>query len=520
MDSGDTWLEFSILSDSAVDITDLEISNGVDVQKISELEESLILISDSQILAGTSVHLNANGWMKISEQTLSPNFILPEDRLIFSAKNEEDLITFAVKSNPLSLAENKTFQIVNRDNVLAEVVFAKDLRMVVSEISPNNMKNDFFELFVKSADEFVDLQFLEVKHNGKRIFFAENSFLVQKDDILTFQLLFEKIQEKPKKYRNTTLLQETGDSWIWEKSAKNGIVASSGTMEIILWSGTSWEKNSDDDHETADFICWAKKNLNKTETKRLAQNMPQNWDGNCVSTPKLVKNESIARSEPQTDINSSFDFYRHFHGSPGERNFIKNQKPHARIKLQSGKFEGESRINFTGLEKDNSASVDSDGLDDLNKFQWKIDGKTCGDYQADGWEWVKSRENHRLCYLESQKSNPSYIYFNFDQQESFEISLKVTDLSGYSDTVVKVISREKIEDKIEKREFNYDVNLEKNGFFIDFLEQINLIRLKEIAYAKVQPDKIEPARQYLFARDRFSAEEKTRIAKNIGLIFQ
>lgn len=513
LNSGETWLKFSILSDSAIDITDWKIINTNNSQKLSELAENLILISDSENLSEKPVHLNDQGFAKISEQNLSPNFTLKKDRIIFSAKNEGDLITFAVKSEPLNLLENQTFKIINNDQVLAEKVFAKDLQVIISEISPNNTENDFFELFIKEADGIIDLKNMEIRHNGKTLFFAKNSLLVQKGDILTFKLQSEKISESPEKYRNTTFLQETGDSFVWEKGTKNGIVASSGTMEIILWSDTHWENPA----KLADFVCWADKNLNKTETKRLVANKPQNWNGDCFKSNKLPKDESIARTEPQTDTNNSRDFYHHLHGSPGEKNFIKNKKPQARIKLQSGEFSGKSRVNFTGKESDGSASYDGDGLDDLKKFQWKINGKYCGNYEKDGWNW-----ENKNCYLEAQKYNPSYIYFDFENFAEFEVSLRVTDLAGFSDTTKMVISRDKEKVVIveEKKEFNYNISVATDNFFAEFLAQTDLVKLKELAYSETHPPEIEPAPRYLFARDKFTVEQKSRMAKNIGLIFQ
>jgi hypothetical protein len=340
---------------------------------------------------------------------------------------------------------------------------------------------------------------------------------VQENDILTFQLLYEKTQTKPHRYINSTILQETGDLWKWMKSSKNGINNSSGTMEVILWSGTSWEKSED-------FVCWKKKKLSKTEQKRVLKNTPNNWKGRCISVQNLTKNESIARSEPQTDVNMATDFYRHFHGSPGEKNFIKNHKPHARIKIQSGKFRGESSVNFTGLEKDNSASTDGDGAKDLVKFQWKVDGKSCGNYGEDGWEWAKSREKKLPCDIESQKSNPGNIYFNFDQKEKFEVVLRIKDITGALDVNKMIIYREKTEKIIEttkelliKEDKNKDIS---GNFFAEFLEETDILKLKEIAYADIQPTEIEPAPRYLFARDKFSVEQRSRIAKNISLIYQ
>lgn len=513
LNSGETWLEFSIQSDSAVDITDWEISNTIKSQKLPELADNLILISDSQNLAGSSIHLNNQGIAKISEQNLAKNLEIEPDRMVFSAKNEGDLITFAVKSEPLNLLENQTFKIINNDQIIAKKVFAKDLQVIISEISPNNTENDFFELFIKEADGIIDLKNMEIRHNGKTLFFAKNSLFVQKGDILTFKLQSEEISKSPKKYRNTTFLQETGDSFVWEKGTKNGIVASSGTMEIILWSDTHWENSA----KLADFVCWADKNLNKTETKRLTTNKPQNWNGDCFKSNKLSKDESIARTEPQTDTNNSRDFYHHLHGSPGEKNFIKNKKPRARIKLQSGEFRGKSRVNFTGKESDGSASYDGDGLDDLKKFQWKINGKYCGNYEKDGWNW----ENEN-CYLESQKYNPSYMYFDFENFAEFEISIRVTDLAGFSNTTKMVISRDKEKEIIveKKKEFDYSTNIKTDDFFKEFLAQTDLVKLKELAYAENQPAKIEPAPRYLFARDKFTAEKRSLMAKNIGLIFQ
>ncbi len=515
--SREIWLKFSILSDSAVDITNWKIKNANGSQKLSELIDSLVLISDSENLAGKSVHLNKQGLAKISERNLPPNFTISTDRLVFSAKNKGDWITFAVKSEPLSLTDDKVFQIKDSDKLIAERVFAKDLQIFISEISPNNSQNDFIELFVKNSDGLIDLKNLEIRHNGRTIFFAENPLLVQKGDFLTFRLSAEKISDKPRKYRNTTFLQETGDSFIWEKGIKNGIVASSGTVEVILWSGTTWENPA----KLADFVCWADKKLNKTETKRLKKLQPLNWNGACFASQKLQKDESIARTEPQTDTNNSRDFYHHLHGSPGEPNFLKNHRPHAKIKLQSGEFRGKSRVNFTGKESDNSASTDGDGLDDLKKFEWRVNGQSCGDFEKDGWNW----ENEN-CYLESQKYNPSYMYFDFDNFAEFEISLRVTDLAGFSDTTKIIISREKTETEEQKdkknseKTFNYNQDNSDNSFFADFLEKVDLEKLKEIAYNEKLLEPIKPAPRYLFARDKFSAEERSLMAKNIGLIFQ
>jgi len=114
------------------------------------------------------------------------------------------------------------------------------------------------------------------------------------------------------------------------------------------------------------------------------------------------------------------------------------------------------------------------------------------------------------------------MYFDFENFAEFEVSLRVTDLAGFSDTAKITISREKeiVEEKREKPEFVYDDESINDSFFAEFLSQTDLTKLKEIAYSETQLENIKPAPRYLFARDRFSAEERSRMSKNIGLIFQ
>lgn len=380
------------------------------------------------------------------------------------------------------------------------------------------------------------LQFLELRHNGTRIFWTDQSLEVESGDRFWLAMEFEKIQDSPERWRNTTILQPDGRSWQWESSSRNNLNASSGTLELRQHVGTDWERVIVAGTEITDFTCWAAGTLSATEQNRLAKHAA-NWSGNCVSVPDLILNESLARTELPLDTGTVADWWRHFNGSPGTENVVTNQPPTARIAVQGTARVHETSLNLTGWDAADPehTSTDPNGDHDFLSWAWSVDGKSCGDYLVDRWEWRATRVDDRTCAEESVRANPDRIYFNFDAQEFFDVTLTVTDHSGASSSVTERLNRDPFNVGGSRNVF--DASLKKwiarelkktpkkftgtkgrwaadDDFFDDFLAVVDWARLPEIAVVVITPVELP-----LRARDKIPLEVRERARKNLGLIF-
>jgi hypothetical protein len=443
------WFEFSLSGTSAINIANWKISNGGTVKSFWDnvkllRPESLF---DLETFSGSGY--SGTGFSGSGFSGSGKSVFQFSDALIFLPPKKERAWFFWEKS-PVSLNNNGgSLSILNENNeILDQVVFPKlktgtfegskygeiwnidenknefplifrnnndvnfqhsrgrenfsapvkpeEINILINEVSPNrdlpNAKIDFIELFIASTKEKIaNLKYCEIKHNGTPLFFFEKNFWVKTGDFIVLEL-----NGLP------PMISKNSNPFIISTNKKNNISAGSGTVEVILFSGTSLE-------ETEDFLCWKNGNLNTTEQARVNKNQGKNWNGECIDISDLIKNESIARAEDPSDSNSKFDFHRHYNGSFGVHNVVENSPPVAKITTQGAKRIYKTTLNFTGED-----STDPDGLSDLKSFEWKKNGK-----------------------FFSNEINPKSIAF--DSLGKYEISLTVKDQSDFENTVFETI---------------------------------------------------------------------------------
>ncbi|MCF7812069.1 hypothetical protein K9M59_00460 [Candidatus Gracilibacteria bacterium] len=291
--------------------------------------------------------------------------------------------------------------------------FSEDIELLISEVSPDRdpaFGFDFLELFVRySSEDPINLKYLEIKHNGTQLFFAEQDFWVQQGDYIVaeFNNMAPALVRNSNPHRIST-------------NARNNISAGSGTIEVILYSGTGWERNED-------FVCWKDGELSQTEQSRVEKQIDEgNWSGACIDIANLISNESLARIPLGKDTNTKSDFFRHFNGSEGVENTSHNNAPQALISVQGGHKIFRGWLNFTGEN-----STDPDGSHDIKSFLWTINEESCPSESA-GWYWKNN------CTEESVRSNPDTLYF--EKLGDYTIQLQVTDFSETTSTHAVVIT--------------------------------------------------------------------------------
>ena len=412
----------------------------------------------------------------------------------------------------------------------AAPAFPEELKMQIDEISPNRTDGkDFIEILVKNIPEGKTLPPWNIKHNGTKLFSGGGEFVSENDRITLF-LSSEKIKEDPVRYRNQTTSNDISSQKTWESSTNNGLNKTSGTLELNIWTDTSWEQNKD-------FVCWAQDELSETEQTRL-QSHTNDWTGSCFRSGNILPNESIARPVSGNDTNTASDFFHHFNGSPEEENVPQNIPPIPKILVQGGKKVYETSLNLTGLEKE-MATTDPDGPHDIKAWKWEIEGTSCGEYETDNWEWSATRRELKTCEEESENPNPDRIYFNFQQQETFQVTLTVEDFSGATESVTVKLTRDPfhvggsggsvfaaplkkwLAKELEK-EVSFNAKAKKLGqhaqgnddFFDAFLEQVDMQKIPNIPPAPPLKPKPLP----LFARERVPRTERSSLRKNIGRV--
>ena len=329
------WFEFTIEGNEAVDITDWKISNGGTPKTFGDNKADLVLGQGGQQLSG-QVMADTDG--RVRETSTAEKITLPADRLIFLPTASENRAWFYWQKSPVGLTDGGgTIEILDENGQVLDSItyeaaksgtkdgigyaeiwnrhetkpdtlyplivenydtrgtpnpapptFPDDIELLISEVSPDRNDPqeaiDFIELFIPSSNEDpVNLKYLEVKHNGTPLLFIENDSWV---DVGNFIVL--KIDGNPPAIPGAS-------NQIYKTTP--GISAGSGTVEVILYSGTSWEpKNVGGTMEKMeDFLCWKNGDLSQTEQDRVDKNVPNNWNGECVDISKLIRNESIAR---------------------------------------------------------------------------------------------------------------------------------------------------------------------------------------------------------------------------------
>jgi len=438
------WFEFSLWSEHAVEISNWKVSNGTTIKTFWEKRDLLQLENlfdretfSSESYSGTGFSGSGNSLFEFADALV---FLPPESgrawffwekspvslrndggEISILNENEEilDQTTFPkLKTGTYQGAkyaeiwnrndDGEGFPLVFRDNGdlnfqhsqgqenFFPPTFPSDIELLINEVSPDrdlpNAKIDFIELFVAHAkDGKANLKYCEIKHNGTPLFFFQTDFWVEEGDFIIVN--FDGLSPSISKNSNPFIISTNG---------KDGLSSGSGTVEIILFSGTSWEI-------TEDFLCWKDGELSSSEKSRVDKNQGVNWNGECVDISDLVPNESIARADIPTDSNTKSDFQRHYNGSPGKNNAGENSPPTAIITIQGARKIYKTTLNFTGED-----STDPDGFSDLQSFEWIKNGMVF-----------------------SNEINPKSI--SFSELGTYEISLTVTDRSGAKHTALETI---------------------------------------------------------------------------------
>lgn len=611
------WFEFTLTAEGAVDVTDFQISNGTSTKSFSE--GVLSLGSGGTQITGTAL-ADADGIVRPDPSSEAETVDLPAGHLLFLPEEENEPMYFFFSPSLVSLTDGGgSLELFNDSNESLDQIsfpdtksgtsggdpyteiwnrhpskagifwprissqtlpthtrglpnaepptFPDDIELLISEFSPDRGTPqeavDFLELLVfSSADDPANLKNVEIKHNGTTVITVPNDFFVSSGDRIVIK--FSGIE--------TAISSSSGVHTIG--SSVDNLSSGSGTVEVILFAGTSWEPAPASGADPIeDFVCWKDTDLSQTESDRLAKNRPQNWSGDCVEISNLLPNEARARRELTPDTDSAADFFRHFLGSPGFPNLSPNpanSPPEPRIKVQGSQRVHETSLNFTGFDASDPAETtsDPDGASDLASFQWTIDGKSCGDYSTNFWEWRQTRIGGRSCIEESANPNPDRVYFNFDAQELFDVTLEVTDFSGATASVTVPMTRDPFQvggsapaafdaslRRWIKKELRPKTASQKvvrsrppdipdfsagEDFFDDFLAMADLAKLSiQLRFQNKlpphQPRRVSPPSKLealppqfphfpktvpaLSDRRKFSLRQRQRIRKNIGLIF-
>ena len=469
----DEWLEFWMESENAVDFENWTLQNHSTQKTFSQSPETFFAGAGAIPLAGQTVEITGTGTYFYSGTGYSGSgdfFTFAEDSMVFLPESESARAWFFWSTSPVSLRNaGTTLSLANEmGETLDEVAYpetkkgttsgieyaeiwnrvedsdevrplifrenapqnyrhskgesnfslpenAENIRLLISEVSVDRTdpqpKIDFIEIFVDDifGADSANLKYLEIKHNGTPLFLAESDFWVQEGDFLLVLL-----------DGNTAGVREESFGFEISTSAKEGLSSGSGTVEVILFSGTSAES-------TEDFLCWKDEVLSQTESARVEKfRESQNWSGDCVEISELIKNESVARNTANSDSDSAADFFRHFNGSIGAANFSQNENPVAQIDTQGVKRIHKTSLNFTGEN-----SSDADGSTDIESAIWTVNQDSCPPENA-GWYWGSGD-----C-ADSEKLNPQRI--KFTAIGDFEICLRVEDFSGASDQACDIIT--------------------------------------------------------------------------------
>ncbi len=497
------WLEFFIQSEGAVDISDWKIQKNEGMKKrFLDYREGLVFGDGALSLAGQSVALSGSGFVLSSDVfSGTGSERLASDRLIIFPKNESYRFWFSWENLPFSLPDKgATIKILDKEDVIltqatypktksftkngqkysAEIwnieffekewfplifkisepkydhtkgkpnknppSFPEEVQILFSEISPNQTfpKNDFLEIYFRSGPEQINLKYAEIKHNGTTLYFFEEDFWVKPGEFLVLEM-------------DTILSSKKTPPYRIYSSKRKGLSAGSGTYELILFSGTSWE-------QTEDFVCYQSGELSQTEESRKEKNK-SHWQGACVEIEGLVKNESVARNTNFFDTNRAMDFFRHFNGSAGKQNIKKNQQPIANITVQgTGRTTGTVPFTINLTAEDSS---DPDGNHDLKNFIWKLDGVVFSKNKNPKALRIDELGNH-LIELEVE---------DFSEAKN-SVTIRVFSLPkgsssvGFNEKTIKTfLKKELYKPYAKKRKIESEQALD--GFFDDFLAEVD-----------------------------------------------
>ncbi len=521
------WFEFTVQSSEEVALANWKISNGTTQKLFSDYADRL---------------------------TLHSGGVLNEE-LLFTPDSE--VAYFSWTQSPLSLPNGGgTVQIVNGDDELLDEVIYPDTKSGTSGGFPyaevwNRRDDGVFPLVYRSDGnanfrhskgflnysmptfpDDVEISINEVSLDGN---FVE--LRITGDANLKYMELKKKSSPRTVLFQTSDLLVENDDLIVIEADLSGG----SETFEVILYSGTSWEVSED-------FICWKKGDISQSVASEVEKKIGEGvWSGECLDITDRVENESLARDGNDTDIKE--DFLRHYLGSRGIENSFPNQSnqtPTAKFLVQGGAKIHETSLNLTGFDGTGLTSTDPNGSFDIKNYQWMVNGKSCGEYSTDFWEWRQTRIGEKTCKEESTRSNPDRIYFNFEKKDAFTVSLVIEDYSGATHTFAQSLTKDpfkvgagsapsaftsSLKKWIEKELTKAPRNAEaKEGevsddFFADFLATLDLNNLApdysnfSTFAPPVEVVQYEPRQRTLFEKTKYSQNQKQKISKNIGFVF-
>ena len=537
------WFEFTISTTEETNLSEWKISNGTTQKRFTDHVQKLTLHSGGTL----------------------------DDTLLF-VPNEEEAAYFSWSPSPLSLPNGGgTLQLRNEtDELLDEVVYPDtksgtksgfpygevwNRRTGTDEVFPLVYRSSgeasfrhsrgFANFSMPSLPDEIEIVINEVSPDGD---FVELRIVnAPKDANLKYMKLKKKSSPRTVLFQDTDWIVETGDLIVIDV---DGLSGGSETFEIILYAGTSWEVSED-------FLCWQNGKMSQGVEKERVKKVGENaWSGDCVQIENHVQNESLARDG--SDSGTKEDFLRHFLGSKDAENTFPNtanQAPKAKFLVQGGAKIHETSLNLTGFDGTTLTSTDSNGAFDLKSYSWTVAGKSCGDYIADKWEWGQTRNGRRTCAEESVRSNPDRIYFNFEEKSSFSVSLTVEDYSGGTHTFTEALTKDPFQvaaggsapsafnNSLKKwitKELTAAPRNTKlkegdvgDDFFDDFLATLDMNKISPSGIywdLDTHPDfstfapiveeiKRKPLDWPLFEKERFSDNQKKKIAKNLGLIF-
>lgn len=572
MGAEEEWFEFTLQADAPIDISDWSVTNGTSTktflekksllisENVTENEEGRLIFSSEQeeylFWSKSPVSLtNSGATIQIwdNHETLLDEITYSDTK---KGTTDGELYAEVWNRNPADDAseERKVFPLLYRQNDqnlrhsrgeenFEPPTFPEDIEIFISEASPDNEETDFIEIYIQSSlNPPANLKYMEIKQKSspRTLMYFTNDFWVNAGEFIVVNF----------SGADANALTQNQDPY-QVSTVASGLSAGSETIEVVLYSGTSWEQSKD-------FMCWKSGNISQAvqsevENKREAGA----WSGECTNIEDMIPNESTARREPQQDTNSENDFFRHFNGSPGDVNTPKNRPPTARFIAQGGSKISNTSRNFTGFDGTSLTSTDPDGEHDLVSWRWSINGNSCGNYEQDGWEWRQTKIGGKTCNEESARSNPDRIYFDFDRFSEFRLTLTVTDASGASGSISENIKKDFvsagtgstpsafsssakawIEKELHKTKKAKGSNSAprnssaEDDFFEDFLlvfskqppsEDPDFSSLDFSTFAPVSNEtkpKEEPSSSVLYQRDRISESQKSRLRKNIGLIFE
>ncbi len=518
------WFEFSVQSDEVIDISQWRISNGKTVKSIGAVRDKLVIPEKTTLLTGSGFSAdglfllpvektfftwirspvslkNTGGSLKILDQlgAVLSSVTYPKGK---SGTRKQYAYSEVFNWDPL---KERLYPLLFRKDVNPSFKHTKgfpnkkspsfpaDFKIVISEISPDREANkggDFIELYVVQGDERINLKYLEVKHNGTPLYYFTDDFWVSPGQFLTIWV------GKPL----TGIVKNTAPYEVYSHK-KEGLSAGSGTVELIAFSDTSYEK-------TVDFVCYKNKKLSQTEQKRVDKNTA-NWHSECFEIKDLIPNESIARKDLDIDSDTYEDFFRHFNGSPNSQNDMVNHVPKAIITVQgSGKTKGKPpfSVNLTGEQ-----STDLDGVKDIMQYQWELDD-----------------------IVFSTQANPKL--FKIEDIGLHTVKLTVTDHNGQTSTAQQIFeviptggtssggSRKDAKTFIQNiltDSSKVKINPQQDDFFDDFIEQApetfwaSLEKPKEVVSSFDTPKKVTSEVQPNVKKTR----KEQWIDKNIGWVF-